>query len=48
MQRRIFSLGLIAIVAAFQLSVLAAGRDDKGVRFTVRVENISSNGSSEN
>jgi hypothetical protein len=42
MQRRIFSLGLIAIVAAFQLSVLAAGRDDKGVRFTVRIENTSS------
>jgi hypothetical protein len=42
MQRRIFSLGLIAILAGFQLSALAAGRrNGKEVRFTVRIENIS-------
>ena len=43
MQRRIISLGLIAILAGFQLSALAAGRrNGKEVRFTVRIENISS------
>ncbi len=42
MQRRILSLGLIAIVLGFQLSALAAGsRNGKAVRFTVRIENIS-------
>ncbi len=42
MQRRIFSLGLIAILLGFQLSALAAGRrDGKDVRFIVRIENIS-------
>src|SRR6266567_5803275 len=42
MQRRIFSLCLIAILAGFQLSALAAGRrNGKEVRFTVRIENIS-------
>lgn len=41
MQRRIFSLGLIAILAGVQLSALAAGRrNGKEVRFTVRIENI--------
>ena len=43
MQRRILLLGLITILIGFQLSVLAANhRDGKGVRFTVRIENISS------
>ena len=43
MQRRTLSLGLIAILVGFQLSALAAGRrDGKAVRFTVRIENISS------
>lgn len=43
MQRRTLSLGLIAILVGFQLSVLAAGRrDGRDVRFTVRIENISS------
>ena len=42
MQRRILSLGLIAIAAVFQLSVLAATRGDhKEVRFHVHIENIS-------
>lgn len=42
MQRRILSLGLIAITAVFQLSALAAGRrDHKEVRFHVHIENIS-------
>lgn len=42
MQRRIFSLGLIAILLGFQLSALATGRrDGKDVRFIVRIENIS-------
>ena len=42
MQRRILSLGLIAILAGFQLSALAAGhRDGRDVRFTVRIENVS-------
>lgn len=43
MQRRVFSLGLIAILLGFQLSATAAGRrDGRDVRFTVRIENISS------
>ena len=43
MQPRILSLGLIAILAGFQLSALAAGRGNgKEVRFTVRIQNISS------
>lgn len=43
MQRRTLSLGLIAILLGFQPSALAAGRrDGKDVRFTVRIENISS------
>ena len=42
MQRRILSMGLIAILAGFQLSALAAGRSNgKEVRFTVRIENIA-------
>lgn len=43
MSRRTLSLGLIAVLAAFQLSVPAAGlRDGKNVTFTVRIENVSS------
>jgi hypothetical protein len=43
MHRRIISFGLIAIFLGFQLTALAARhRDDKGVTFTVRIENISS------
>jgi|GEM_PF-800712 len=43
MQRRTLSLGLIAILLGFQLSALATGRrDSRDVRFTVRIENISS------
>jgi len=42
MQRRILSLGLIALLAGVQLSGIAAGRGNgKEVRFTVRIENIS-------
>jgi len=42
MQRRILSLGLIAMLAGFQLSAMAAARrNGKEVRFTVRIENIS-------
>jgi hypothetical protein len=42
MQRRILSAGLIALLLGFQLSTLAGARDGQEVRFTVRVENISS------
>lgn len=43
MQRRIFSLGLIAILSAFQPSAIGATQhDDNGLKFTVRIENISS------
>jgi len=42
MQRRILLMGLIVILAAFQLSALAGGRrNGHDVRFTVRIENIS-------
>lgn len=42
MKRRILSAGLIAILIGFQLSTLAADhRNGKGVRFIVRIENIS-------
>ena len=39
MQRRIFSLGLIAILAAFQLSALAGSRrNGKEVKFSSAVQ----------
>jgi hypothetical protein len=42
MQRRFISLGLLAILLGFQLSVVAAShRDGRNVRFNVRIENIS-------
>lgn len=41
MQRRIISLALIAILLGFQLSTAARHRDGNDVRFTVRIENIS-------
>lgn len=42
MSRRTLSWSLIAVLAAFQLTVPAAGlRDNKNVTFTVRIENVS-------
>lgn len=41
MQRKLFSLGLIATLVGLQLSVAAGHRDGRDVRFNVRIENIS-------
>src|SRR5262249_25807628 len=41
MQRRVFSMGLIAILLGLQMAVAASHRDGRDVRFHVRIENIS-------